>query len=120
MLLMARHAGVVGLLLGLKPVAAARGVAGYTVELPALGAGAHPPGGVGVVFTQIAAVGIEVRILQGGEIEVVKVAISRREGGAVTGYTFAWQMEQASFFCSGVNPFQLRILMSSGSCPLGA
>ena len=78
MVLVAGHAGIVGLFLGLEPVAAARGVAGHAVDLPGLGAGAHEPRGVGVVLAQVAAVGVEVGVLQGREIVVVEEAVPRR------------------------------------------
>ena len=42
------------------------------VELAGLGAGAHEPRCEGVVFTQVAAVGIEIRVLQRHEIKMVK------------------------------------------------
>ena len=86
LLLVARHAGVVGLFLGLEPVAAARGVAGDAVELSGLRTGTHQPGGVGVVLPQVAAVGVEVGVLQGRQIEVVEETITRRKGGGDRGH----------------------------------
>ena len=70
LVLVAGDAGVVELLL-LEPVAAAGGVAVHAVDLPRLEAGAHAPGGVGVVLPEVAAVGVEVGVLERHEVEVV-------------------------------------------------
>ena len=76
-LLVARQAGVVGFGRVLEPVAPARGVAMDAVQLAGLGARAQPPLGVGVVLAQVAAIGIEIGILERHEIEVIEVAVAR-------------------------------------------
>ena len=74
---MAGHAGLVGLVLRLELVAAAGRVAVQTVELPRFHAGAHEPGGVSVVFSQVAAVGVIVRVFEGHQTEMVEEPVSR-------------------------------------------
>ena len=100
-LLMAGQAGVVGLLL-LEPVAAAGGVAVDAVELAGLDAGAHAPGGLGVVLPQVAAVGIEVGVLQGHQVEVVEEALPGVGSWRSAGIALAWQESQASLRCAVV------------------
>ena len=75
--LVARHACIVGFFFGLETVTSAGGVAGDTVDLSCLGAWAHEPGSVRVVLTQVTAIGVEVRVLQGGEIVMVEEALPR-------------------------------------------
>ena len=84
--LVARHAGIVGLFFSLEPVTSAGGVARHTVDLSCLGAWAHEPGGIRVVLTQVTAIRVEVRVLQGGEIVVVEEALPRRVRGGYRGH----------------------------------
>ena len=114
------HAGVVGLLLLLEPVAAARGVAGDAVDLARLGTGAHAPGGVGVVLTQVAAIGVEVGVFQGRRGQSDRRSAHPAGTVAVSGDILAWQREHVALCCSGVNFLTLMILRSWGTVPLGA
>lgn len=52
----------------------------HAVELARLGAGAAGPGGHGVVFAEVAPVGIEVRVFVADEVEVIEVAVAGAEG----------------------------------------
>ncbi len=70
--LVAGHAGLVCLILGLEAVAAARRVALDAIDLPRLITGTHEPRCKGIVFTEVAAVRVEISIFQRREIEVVE------------------------------------------------
>ena len=74
----------------LEPVAPARRVAMDAIQLAGLGAGAEPPRGVGVVLPQVAAIGIEVGILEADQVEVIEVAVAGAKF-MVTGDILAWQ-----------------------------
>ena len=95
------QAGLVGLGRVLEPVAAAGGMAMDAVQLAGLGAGAQPPLGVGVVLSQVAAVGIEVGILEPHQVEVIEVAVAGAKF-MVTGDILAWQGAQVALRCSTV------------------
>gem|GEM_PF-5449753 len=75
----AGEAGVVGLGRIRKPVAPAGSVAVDAVQLAGFRAGAEPPGGEGVIFSQVPSVGIEIRMLQRDQVEVIKVAVAGGE-----------------------------------------
>ena len=53
------------------------------VQLAGFGARADPPLGVGVVLAQVAAIGIEISILEPHQVEVIEVAVTR---GGVHGH----------------------------------
>ena len=78
LLLVAGHAHLVRLL-ALETHPAAGRVAVVAVQLARLGAGAHEPRGVRVVLAQVAAVGIEVGMVQRDEIEVIEELVARQE-----------------------------------------
>ena len=78
-LLVAGQAGLVGLFLLFEPVTSTGGMALDTVELSGLDAGTHHPERVGVVFTQVPAVGVEIRVFQRGQVEVVEEPVARLE-----------------------------------------
>ena len=118
LVLMAGHAGVVELLL-LEPVAAAGGVAVHAVDLARLGAGAHAPRGERIVLAQVAAVGVEVGVLQGQRGRSGRRTALPAGTPRVSGLALAWQLEQRSFRCSFVMVL-VRMIRSSGSgWPLG-
>ena len=76
-LLMAGEAGLVGRGRIFKLVAPAGGVAVQAGELSRLNAGAEQPGGQRVVFPQVPAVRVVIRVFQGHQIKVVEEAGSR-------------------------------------------
>ena len=78
LLLVAGQARLVRLL-ALEAHPAARRMAVVAVQLARLGARAHEPGGVGVVLAQVAAVGIEVGMVERDEIEVIEKLVARPE-----------------------------------------
>ena len=71
LVLVAGHAGIIELFL-FEPVASAGGMAVHTVEPARFRAGAHAPRGQCVIFANIPAVRVKVRVLQGDEVEVIK------------------------------------------------
>jgi len=68
---------------------------------------------------QIAAIGIEVRVLQRREVVVVKEPVSRGYE-VVKGTIFAWQGAHAALRCSVVNCLILMILGFWGGSSFGA
>ena len=78
MLLVARHACVIKLLL-LEAVTTARRMAVHAFELPCFHARAHHPERIGIILSQIPAVGIEVRVFECCKIKVVEVPVAGSE-----------------------------------------
>ena len=76
MLLMTRHTGILKFFLSLEPVAPAARMASNTVDLACLHAGAHEPRGIGVILSQVTAIGVKVRILQCRDIILVEEAVT--------------------------------------------
>ena len=60
----------------LEAIAAAGRVAVQAIELARRRTGTHAPRGHRVILAQVAAVGVEVRVVQGREIEVIEVAVA--------------------------------------------
>jgi len=83
-----------------------------------LNARAHPPACEGVVLPQVPPVGGEVRVLQGGQVEMVEEPLPGVYRGD-TGDIFAWHGAQEELCCSTVNVFVTMIFGSLSGCPLG-
>ena len=77
-LFVARQARVVGLIPRV-PVATTRRMAVYAAEFSILCTRAHLPEGPRIVFTQVAAIRIEIAVFHGVKVKVVKVTLSRPE-----------------------------------------
>ena len=78
---MTGHAGVVCFFFGFEAAPAAAGVTGDTVKLARLEAWTHEPRGVSIIFSEVAAVGIKIRVLKCDEIIVVEKFLTRRKRG---------------------------------------
>jgi len=66
------HAGVVYLFFCFESVPAAAGVTGDTVNLARLEAWTHEPRGVSIIFSEVTAIGVKVRVLKGDKVIVVE------------------------------------------------
>ena len=78
---MTGHAGIVCFFFCFKSVPTAARVTSDTMEFVRLEAWTHEPRGVGVIFPEVTAVGIKVRVLKGDKVIVVEKFFTRRERG---------------------------------------
>ena len=70
-------------------------------SLPDLSAGAHQPGGVGVVFAQVAAVGVDSRRWSSMTRSKWSKNLSPGWKSSDSGTILAWQVAHMSFICCG-------------------
>ena len=78
---MTGHAGIVCLFFSLKSVPTAACVTSDTMELARLEAWTDQPRGASIIFSEVTAIGVKVRVLKGDEVIMIEEFFTRRESG---------------------------------------
>ena len=97
-LLVTRQTGLIRLFAGKTHPAAGR-VAVVAVQLVRLEAGTAKPRGICIIFTQVATVGIVIRMFPSNQVEMIEELVARHETHD-NGTIFAWQVAHMSFICA--------------------
>ncbi len=72
----AGHAGLIGLVLGLELVPTTRCVAMEAIDFARLHTGAHQPGCVSVILSQVTAIGVIVRVFESDQTIMVEEPVT--------------------------------------------